>query len=192
MVPHSLLTAMRIRPRSKVIPSSSHASKASNKPLFAPEMKKMAICCSFSAAPKVAVFYQPDDLGKCEQWRQSTPRPFDKLQQIGVCCIEPRRYPSPGGCWTVLTLRLLHRTPKISQSRLFIGRCSRRACRLKPRGCRDSASMPASGPWMSRPHIDARVRPREDVILYAIAPKPFSQYRPLDLEPAPRNRIAHS
>ena len=145
MVPHSLLTAMRIRPRSKVIPSSSHASKASSKPLFAPEMKKMAICCSFSATPKVAVFYQPDDLGKCEQWRQSTPRPFDKLQQIGVCCIEPRRYRNPGGCWTVLALRLLHQAPRMSRPRRFIGRCSRCACRLKPRECRDLAPRQARG-----------------------------------------------
>ena len=158
MVPHSLLTAMRIQPRSKVIPSSSHASKASNKPPFTPEMKKMAICCSFSAAPKVAVFYQPDDLGKCEQWGQSTPRPFDKLQQIGVCCIEPRRYRNPGGlldgartafaasspadvatktvCWALFALRLPPQAPTDVAT----------LPRVRPRGCRDPASMPASDP----------------------------------------------
>lgn len=159
MVPHSLLTAMRIRPRSKVIPSSSHASKASSKPLFAPEMKKMAICCSFSAAPKVAVFYQPDDLGKCEQWRQSTPRPFDKLQQIGVCCIKPRRYRNPGGCWTVPALCLppQARGCRDQDGLLDVVRAALAAssptdvatphrCPRQARGCRDPILMPASDP----------------------------------------------
>lgn len=167
MVPHSLLTAMRIQPRSKVIPSRSHASKASSKPLFAPEMKKVAICCSFSATPKVAVFYQLDDLGKCEQRRRSTPRPFDKLQQIGVCCIEPRRYRNPGGlldgartafatsrpadvatktvCWTLFALCLPHQDPRMLRPRRFIGRCSRCVYRIKTRGCRDLALRQARG-----------------------------------------------
>ena len=169
MVPHSLLTAMRIQPRSKVIPSRSHASKASSKPSFAPEMKKMAICCSFSAAPKVAVFYQPDDLGKCEQWRQSTPHPCDKLQQIGVCCIEPRRYRNPGGLldgahaalaassptdvatkevyWTVLALRLPHQAPRMSRpcpASDPVDVATPHRCLRQARGCRDPASMPAS------------------------------------------------
>ena len=69
----------------------------------------------------------------------------------------------------MLALRLLHQAPRMLRPRRFIGRCSRRACRLKPRGCRDLA--PRQAPWMSRPHIDARVRPREDVILHALTPK---------------------
>lgn len=127
---------------------------------FRPGDEKDGDMLQFSATPKVAVFYQLDDLGKCEQRRRSTPRPFEKLQQIGVCCIEPRRYRNPGG--------LLEgaRTAFATSSPADV--VTKTVCWTLFALC-----LPHQDPWMSRPRIDARVRPREDVILHAIAPKPF-------------------